>query len=170
MPFGIDTVALYLITGNINPDLAPEKILLRLYSDEDYMNDGEIRMDSGIEIPATSGESYLAFRYKTIINWLDVKFDALEVTYTPMMSGLSSTIENNTISVSPNPATNLVNIQTTENSVISSIEIYDFQGRLVYDLEGDNRVVDIENLHSGVYIIRVVTDAGAGLTKFLVEE
>lgn len=168
-PFGVDTVALYLITGNVNPDLATEKILLRLYSDEEYMNDGIIRMDTNIEIPAIGGESYLAFRYKTIINWLDVKFDALELTYTPMASNVSSTLQNVPVHIFPNPATTLLNIETPENSIISSIEIYDIQGRLVLFSSENNKNVNIVSLNSGTYVARIKTDTSDSTRKFVVE-
>jgi len=168
-PFDIDTVALYLITENINPELASEKILLRLYSDENYMNDGEIRVDSGISIPPTEGLSYLAFRYKTIINWLDVKFDALELTYNPMPSSNSSTHQYNNVNVFPSPATSLLNIETPNNTVISSFEIFNLQGQLVFYSSEDLKTVNIEKLNSGTYFIRIKTDKGESIQKITIE-
>jgi len=168
-PFGIDTIALYLITENVNPDLASEKVLLRLFSDENYMNDGEIRVDSGIEIPATEGQSYLAFRYKTIVNWLDVKFDALALTYNPMPSNISTIDQYNDISIFPNPATNSLNIAAPENTKISSIEIFDLQGRLIFYSSENIQTVNVEKFNSGIYLTRIKTDKGESVQKITVE-
>ena len=59
------------------------------------------------------------------------------------------------IDISPNPATNFLNI--TSGEVISDIEIVNVMGQVVYrtELNSDNVVCDVEDLKAGVYIVRI---------------
>ncbi|WP_300568914.1 T9SS type A sorting domain-containing protein, partial [Flavobacterium sp.] len=54
----------------------------------------------------------------------------------------------------PNPATSIVNIQTEET--VKQIEIYTLEGKLVK--ESTENKMDVSNLNSGFYIIKITTD------------
>ncbi len=74
------------------------------------------------------------------------------------------------IAIFPNPATNILNITSSET--ISEIEIVNVMGQLVRRIEvnSDNAVCNVEDLRSGVYVVRIRT-ASATLSqrKFIKE-
>jgi|GEM_PF-1153449 len=98
-----DTVFLYLLQGSADPDLATSKMVLHEFSGANYQNDNMWRLLNPIALQAQTGNSYLAIRYKTIINWLDVRFDNIAI------SGISLAgiveMENEGVRVYPNPVT-----------------------------------------------------------------
>lgn len=56
----------------------------------------------------------------------------------------------------PNPTDGIINIESTD--LIRSIQVYDLSGSLIidrYNLENNKEMVDISNLQSGVYLLRV---------------
>ncbi|MBQ4009633.1 MAG: T9SS type A sorting domain-containing protein, partial [Bacteroidales bacterium] len=76
------------------------------------------------------------------------------------------------IDISPNPATNSLNITSSE--VISDIEIVNVMGQVVYctEVNSDNAVCDVEDLKAGVYIIRIYGTSTASVVcqrKFIKE-
>ncbi len=76
------------------------------------------------------------------------------------------------INVFPNPATDILNITSSET--ISEIEIVNTLGQVVKRIEvnSDNAVCDVEDLKAGVYVVRIRTlrqAQGAALRKFVKE-
>jgi hypothetical protein len=72
----------------------------------------------------------------------------------------------------PNPVSNTLHITSLEE--ISEIEIVNMMGQVVLqmDVDGDNAVCDVENLPSGVYVVKVRAlrqAQGATLRKFVKE-
>jgi len=76
---------------------------------------------------------------------------------------------NNTISLYPNPANNLLNLKS--DFEIQHIEVYDIFGKLI--LEKDFKEIsaevqiDIENLSSGLYLLVVQSDSAKKVLKFI---
>ena len=64
-------------------------------------------------------------------------------------------IQKNQISLFPNPATDILNITSSET--ISSVEIVKTLGQVVLqmDINGESAVCDVENLPSGVYVVKI---------------
>lgn len=96
--------------------------------------------------------------------------DASE-TATAIVTGISE-VKNN-IAIFPNPATDILNITSSEE--ISEIEIVNTLGQVVYrkEVNSDNAVCDIEDLPSGVYMVRIRTlrqAQGAEIQKKFVKE
>ena len=151
-PMAGDTIELYLLAGNQDPDLATKTVLYS-FTDSTYLNDSAWRKDSMIAIPATAGTSYIAFRYKTTVNWLDVKFDNL--TLTALNSSEISVIEPN-IGIYPNPANQLVFLNLDQNfkENLSSIQLFDQTGRLVARFEPSQSTLDISNFEPGCYYLQ----------------
>lgn len=68
------------------------------------------------------------------------------------------------VSVYPNPATDVLNINSKEK--VNNIEIYDISGRKVpAELNGDK--VNVRNLNPGSYIINIESKAGKTTEKFI---
>ena len=70
-----------------------------------------------------------------------------------------ATRENDLLSVFPNPASNLVNIQVKDSQFkAGTLKIFDLQGRLVKNIvfEGNNELTaDVSGLESGVYFMKL---------------
>lgn len=73
-------------------------------------------------------------------------------------------------SVYPNPATNIINIDTDQflNKEISSVVITDISGRQMKVNSVNNAQIDISNLNEGTYIITVLAGNKVYRSKFLV--
>lgn len=78
-----------------------------------------------------------------------------------------SFIELNSISIWPNPAKEIVNVDPLNNTLISSIKIYDIRGKL--HINTSKTSIDVSNFSSGLYIIKVKTEEGEITKKFIKE-
>ncbi|TRW25709.1 T9SS type A sorting domain-containing protein [Flavobacterium zepuense] len=66
-------------------------------------------------------------------------------------------------SVSPNPATNVININNAENILVSNVSIVDINGRTVNSKSFDgvaSAQINISNLAAGVYIMNISSHKG----------
>lgn len=66
----------------------------------------------------------------------------------------------------PNPAVDRVNIESSEN--VSRVEVLDMAGRTVATY-GAVRSFDVSGMASGMYLVRVLTESGIGMQKFVKE-
>lgn len=71
----------------------------------------------------------------------------------------------------PNPAKDILTIQTKENIEVSSINIYNTFGQLVLLIPNakDISTIDVSSLKTGNYFIKVLSDKGVSSTKFIKE-
>lgn len=72
------------------------------------------------------------------------------------------------LSVYPNPVSNLLNITYKEN--IANLKVFDLAGRLVKSLTttNNNNSIDVSNLNSGTYLLRIETESNKVSTvKFI---
>jgi len=76
-----------------------------------------------------------------------------------------ASIWNNEILVYPNPATDEINISSSET--VRNVMILNYAGQLVY--EGNNTKINTTNFNSGIYIIRIKTDNGVETQKFTIK-
>jgi hypothetical protein len=67
---------------------------------------------------------------------------------------------NNTVSIYPNPATDLINIQFANISESSILEIYNYLGQKVSSvlLNKNDTQLNISGLNSGIYEARVISN------------
>jgi len=82
----------------------------------------------------------------------------------------------NSISLYPNPANDVVNVQCTMNNVqLEGIEVIDVYGKVVRTIVGTNNYspmpirINISGLANGMYFVRVTTDEGV-VTKTFVKK
>lgn len=82
--------------------------------------------------------------------------------------GLNDEIFSN-FSVFPNPATNFIKITNTQNLFIQSLEIIDLNGRIVkmVKINATEGRITIDELKTGIYIIKIITDDGFVFKKIL---
>ena len=72
---------------------------------------------------------------------------------------------NTNIILYPNPATDEINISSTET--IKNIMILNYKGQLIY--EGNSSRISTSNFKCGIYIIRIKTDNGVETQKFTIK-
>lgn len=169
-PFGIDTIALYLVSGSQNPAEADELTLLHLFTDENYNPDNNWYTLEDISIPPTEGSSYIAFRYQTVVNWLDAAFDDLAITGTPLSDNVESN-RDDVLHLYPIPARDVLNISSA-NKIIS-LKLYDLTGAVVLEelLHENNPKVGLPTLPEGVYIAEITDDkARVSSRRVLIEK
>lgn len=104
----------------------------------------------------------------------------MEAVYSDGCSSESSQIEVTTngvsvsenesmnINVYPNPAESLVNV-TAEG--LRNVELIDMMGRIISRNESSETTttIDLSNLTSGIYFLRITTETGVALQRFEVK-
>jgi hypothetical protein len=69
------------------------------------------------------------------------------------------------ITIFPNPANDYLYIQTNDN--VKQLDVYNIQGQLIRTEQTNTSSVDINNLASGMYILRITSDKGVSTHKFV---
>jgi hypothetical protein len=157
-PAAGDTVAVYLLVGAADPAAATTKTLLYDYRGANYNNDNTWRLTSNLTIPATAGQCYIAFRYRTVNNWLDVRFDNVRIRSNTPPTGIGKTQANKvSVVLYPNPVTDMLHIKSEER--FTETRICDISGREVYRAAFKS-VIDISRLNSGIYTVQSFDEAG----------
>jgi hypothetical protein len=120
----------------------------------------EIFMTLDIEVGFSTYNGGDAFQAGTNVNPIDASFVADIV----LVTGINEATLSN-VNVSPNPATNVLNIATDEQTV--KVEIYSINGALISS--GNQKTIDISSLNQGIYLLMVQTDKGLTQTRFIKE-
>jgi hypothetical protein len=83
-------------------------------------------------------------------------------------SGINGNTLSNSFTIYPNPSTNNLTIETLQRS---DIEILNIEGQLIKSLAANNNktIVDISALAKGMYFVKVKTDKGVVVRKFVKE-
>lgn len=132
--------------------------------------------------PAVGGHGNVLFKIKTKSNLVtgdsvnkmaSIFFDYnAPVTTNPAITtfeSLSNSIFelDKSVSVSPNPTTSIININSDFN--IKSIEVYDVQGRILETVLGNSKSLDISSKQNGIYFLKISTDKGSKIEKIIKE-
>jgi len=72
----------------------------------------------------------------------------------------------NSVSVYPNPTNDFINLKVSTSTNIKSAELFNIIGKQVIKA-GNTNTLDLTNLESGVYLLKVTTDLGS-LTKKII--
>ncbi|WP_339837270.1 T9SS type A sorting domain-containing protein, partial [uncultured Flavobacterium sp.] len=164
--------------------------LMPLHSSHDFVtriagNKGEFIFE-GINLPFddANNDGYIAFKIKTLPTlvvgdtfsndaniYFDYNFPITTNTFTTTIEVLKvKDFDFGThFTLYPNPVKDVLNFQSKDNTLISSIEIYNTLGQVVLAVPNAVSTVDVSNLHSGNYFVKVNTDLGVSNTKFIKE-
>ncbi|TNF30543.1 MAG: T9SS type A sorting domain-containing protein [Bacteroidetes bacterium] len=169
--------------GDLFQVLFSESIVLRAYEkfsvgiDLTYLNPqdtiGLISTTDGDAMGAVNAWEYTAGNTwftvaESAFSWgLDVDLAIFALIDKDDPSGLSE-MQLSSISIYPNPAVDAI-VVDSENSRVERIEMYDASGSLVlsYSPLGLSRPVNISQIASGIYTVRVVTSHGIGVKKLV---
>ncbi len=100
--------------------------------------------------------------------YFDYNFPIVTNTATTTIAVLSaSEFENTSVSIAPNPVKN--NLTVSANDIISSIQIYDVQGRLIATQVNNSTstTLDMRQQNVGVYFVKVITENGVKVEKII---
>lgn len=163
VPDPSDTVALYLLKGSPDPALATSKTLLIDYRGANYTNNSTWTSHTFTLAPAT-GTCYLAIKYKTVVNWLDVFFDNIRISANATTAIHSQELQQAGVSVYPNPASQSLQIRFEKQEAVPAlIKLYNTLG----ELQIEQKVMENEPLHlnlkNGTYFYTLVADDGMQL-------
>ena len=102
---------------------------------------------------------YIAFRHYNIHDMYWMLIDDIKVTAGNTAS--ISEVENANVTLYPNPVSNILHI---EAQGIQEVNVMDINGRTVMSMQNAN-TIDMSNLASGVYFVRVITTDGVSTQK-----
>jgi len=86
---------------------------------------------------------------------------------TEIVTNINSEESNNEVIISPNPATNYINIDISSNK-IKSVGVYALNGQKI--IENSANQLDIQKLNSGIYLVRIITKEGDIISKKLIKQ
>jgi hypothetical protein len=167
-PQAADTIALYYLEGNRDPSLATKKEIVYDFLRTDFKVDNTWYSKSALKIPYMAKSGYLAFRYKTIVNWLDIKLDNIQVS--PEIKSTVQRINNNiAVAIYPNPTSGVIKFRT-DLSGDFEVSILDFSGKLIVkETVNTDSELHIEYLSKGVYFVEVLIQNQVQKSKFILE-
>ncbi|WP_225875118.1 T9SS type A sorting domain-containing protein [Flavobacterium bernardetii] len=131
-----------------------------------------------------NNDGYIAFKIKTVPTlvlgntfsnsaniYFDYNFPIVTNTATTTIAALSNPSFEfaSYFSLYPNPTTNELNINLKSAIEINSIQIYNTIGQLVITQTGNALKVDVSNLKTGNYFIKINTNEGYSTSQFIKE-
>jgi hypothetical protein len=161
-----DTLAIYVLTGNADPALATSKVLLHDFRGAKYVNNSTWNQTTNLSIPSSTTPVYIAIRYKTVVNWLTVKFDNIRIRSNATTAIHEPGLKTNTVNIFPNPAKDVLNIRS--NAPVKEIRIADINGRIVYK-KAFNEKVDLSGFGNGIYLLTCITGSGEKVSQTFVK-
>lgn len=83
----------------------------------------------------------------------------------------STTFTPDSVSMYPNPASNLVTITNSNTEKISSVVIYEVSGKRIFTLKNDSVAtisIDVSHFSKGIYLVDLLSENNAKVTKKLI--
>ena len=88
--------------------------------------------------------------------------------YSSMVSVMDNAESLRTYSFYPNPAADVVNIRFSPDVTAEKVEIYGMDGRLYHEQNFNMETVNVNDLSSGVYMMKLLMDNGESFTEKIV--
>ncbi|ESU21444.1 hypothetical protein FEDK69T_25110 [Flavobacterium enshiense DK69] len=131
-----------------------------------------------------TNDGYVAFKIKTkstLVSgdtfsngasiYFDYNYPIVTNTYATTIQSLSNQDFSfaNYLSLYPNPVSDVLNISKKEDIEITSIHIYNVMGQLMMVIPNakNTSTIDVSNLASGNYFVKINSDKGTSNTKFI---
>lgn len=155
----------YRICANLNSgdyqfkfnDLTSFTNLPEVYLIDKFLNKKIILTDSIIYAFSVVGNNPYTFG----INRFELQFGKANTAILPVFVAQTKLI------VYPNPATNFLNLATSNNNTIETINIYNVSGKLILQTNANCNLIDISHLNNGVYLLEVFTATEKLISKFI---
>ncbi len=152
------------------------------------INDNKVEFifeNINLDFNDATNDGYVAFKIKTLptltvgdtfSNEASIYFDYnFPITTNEYITTIDNVLNNQDFSFEnefvlyPNPATAILNISAKNQTEIQSVEIYNIVGQVVIAIPNSTKAIDVSNLETGTYFIKVNTGKGSTTTKFVKE-
>lgn len=84
-----------------------------------------------------------------------------------VVTGTESSVVTQAMQVFPNPVSGILNLEVQGSILVRSITIYSSTGKVMWSRDREVEKVDVSTFGKGLYFIKVDTDNGFGVRKFL---
>ena len=140
--------------------------------------------DINLPFNDATNDGYVVFKIKTkstlvvgnsISNLANIYFDynfpivTNTATSTFQVLATNEFDSNNALTLYPIPVKDNLNFSFKNSEITSSISIYNLLGQLIQTITNPSNSIDVSNLQSGSYLIKVTTDKGISSGKFVKE-
>jgi hypothetical protein len=146
-----DQMKVMLLTGSNDPDAATSISLLADLTDSVSSSPDYITV-AGIDIPATAGGGYIAFKYRATNNWFTIGLDDVNVTGSGIGMEEAAPADLSVLVVFPNPTEEHLHV-TGASVTNTAVPILDATGRVVLNPVMKNGVLDVGPLQPGRYML-----------------
>lgn len=168
LPGAGDTIALYLLLGDPDPSKATGTVLLYDYRGADYTNDNIWYKTRSIDIPAATGKSYIAFRYRNPDNgWMETWFDNFSVSRKIPADIAPAIPVSSPLRYYPNPVREKLYVAST--TPVQELRLYDLGGRLVARRETADHL-DLQQVPPAVYMLHTLLSDGTSVYTRIAKE
>jgi hypothetical protein len=148
-----DQMLVMLLTGSNDPEDATSISLLADLTDSVSSSPAFITVP-GIDVPATAGGGYIAFKYRATNNWFTISLDNVNVTGSGIgMEEMAADLP--ALDVFPNPAGERLHVRGVRTSN-AAVQVLDATGRIVLHSIIANGGIDVSRLEQGGYAIRLL--------------
>ena len=97
-----------------------------------------------------SGEVYVIYRIQTN--------EIVSKQSNEIVPDLNGDPSGPSISIYPNPVTNILSFNTTDDKKVGHVRLYSMDGKMVLDKDISNNQIDLTNLLQGTYILKTDFD------------
>ncbi len=136
---------------------------------DDANNDGNISFKIKIKSTLAAGDTFS----KNASIYFDYNFPIVTNTATTTIQtlGIKDFEFSSYFSLFPNPATTILNISSKADIEISSISIYNTLGQIVLVIPNaqNTKIIDVSDLKTETYFIKINSDKGTSNSKFIKE-
>lgn len=137
-----------------------------------------------LDFDDATNDGYVLFKIKTLptltigdtfsnqVNiYFDYNFPIITNNYTTTVQALNNqSFEfSSHFTLYPNPVKEVLNIQSKNDFIVNSIEIFNQLGQIVMAVVNTSNRVDVSGLESGIYFLKVHTEQGIANIKFFKE-
>lgn len=157
----------------------PSYNIYRKINDENYELLAEISSNSNSYNDQTADASLNSYEYYIAVQVNDCNVESSNKSSRNNLTEIKSNRQqvgdsslsldeldfNNSISIFPNPASETININVKSNINYIKSEVYNFIGQLI--LETNNKSVSIESLSKSSYFLKIFTEKGIVIKKFI---
>jgi hypothetical protein len=94
-----------------------------------------------------------------VVNWDAYFLDDFNLSSAPL--AVNNILDNDNITIYPQPATNTLNIETKGNiNEVKELQLFDIKGCLLLSqlINQDNISLDVSGLDSGIYFVKMQSD------------
>ncbi|WP_412560205.1 T9SS type A sorting domain-containing protein [Winogradskyella sp. MIT101101] len=125
--------------------------------------------------PSMAGDFWVMSSSSSALRAYPESFEGSELNHiggpNPSQNTLSTeSFDSNSFRLYPNPAKTVLNIETNINDADLKVQVFNLLGKKVLDTNIDNGSIDVSELITGLYLVKIASDSKAIITKRIIIE